>query len=308
MENKIPSYLLQTLKDQQDVPKSGGARLSFPDKTIMNSAAALKAIYVQAENASTGNFIQRLHPGVKLILLIYTVIVISIVNRPEAQLIITIFIFFLYLIARLKIFDVYKKIIFLATFFGLIIVFPASLNIITPGNIILNIITFNKPVHFLIYNIPQHIGFTENGIKVVSLIFLRILNSISIAMLVIFTTSFPAFIKSFKILGIPDTFLMIVSLAYKYIFILSRAIEETYLALKSRISGNVGNKRIRELISGRIFFIFKKSMLIYDSTYLAMVSRGYQGRVLFHSQKKLTSIDFITLIIVVVSGILIIYL
>jgi cobalt/nickel transport system permease protein len=308
MENKIPSYLLETVNDQQEFPKSRGARLSFPDKTIMNSAAALKAIYVQAENASAGNFIQRLHPGVKLFLLIYTVIVISIINRPWTQLIITVFIFSFYLIGRLKIFEVYKKIIFLATFFGLIIVFPASLNIITQGNIILNIITFNRPMHFLIYNIPQHIGFTENGIKVVSLIFLRILNSISIAMLVIFTTSFPAFIKSFKILGIPDTFLMIISLAYKYIFILSRAIEETYFALKSRISENVGNKRIMELISGRIFFIFKKSMLIYESTYLAMVSRGYQGRVLFHSQKKVTTIDFITLIIVVLSGILIIYL
>jgi cobalt/nickel transport system permease protein len=274
----------------------------------MNSAAALKSIYVQAENASTENFIQRLHPGIKLILLIYTVIVISIVNRPGAQLIITFSVFSLYLVARIKIFDVYKKIFFLATLFGLIIVFPASLNIITPGKIIFNIITFNKPMHFLIYNIPQHIGFTENGFKVVSLIFLRILNSISFAMLVIFTTSFPAFIKSFRILGIPDTFLMIISLAYKYIFILSRAIEETYFALKSRLSGNVGNRRISDLISGRIFFIFKKSMLIYDSTYLAMVSRGYQGKVLFHSQKKLTAIDLITLVVVVASGILIIYL
>ena len=308
MEDKIPSYLLQPVNDQPEFQKAKRARLSFLDKTIMNTASAVKSIYVQAENASTGNYIQRLHPRVKLILLIYSVIVISIVNRPGTQLIISVFIFSLFLIARLKIFDVYKKIFFLATLFGIIIVFPASLNIITPGKIIFTIITFNKPMHFLIYNIPQHIGFTENGFKVVSLIFLRILNSISIAMLVIFTTSFPAFIKSLRILGIPDTFLMIISLAYKYIFILSRAIEETYFALKSRLSGNVGNRRIRELISVRIFFIFKKSMLIYDSTYLAMVSRGYQGKVLFHSQKKLTAIDFITLIVIVVSGILIIYL
>jgi len=127
-------------------------------------------------------------------------------------------------------------------------------------------------------------------------------------MLIVFTTSFPSFIKSFKILGIPDTFLMIISLAYKYIFILSRTIEETYFALKSRLSGNIKNKRIRELISGRIFFIFKKSMIIYESTYYAMVSRGYQGKVLLHSQKKLIAIDFVTLIIVVALGILIIYL
>jgi energy-coupling factor transporter transmembrane protein EcfT len=100
---------------------------------------------------------------------------------------------------------------------------------------------------------------------------------------------------------------MIISLAYKYIFILSRTIEETYFALKSRLSGNIRNSKIRELISGRIFFIFKKSMIIYESTYDAMVSRGYQGKIILHSQKKLSSFDFVALSIIVASGICIIY-
>jgi energy-coupling factor transporter transmembrane protein EcfT len=101
---------------------------------------------------------------------------------------------------------------------------------------------------------------------------------------------------------------MIISLAYKYIFILSRTIEETYFALKSRLSGNIKNSNVRELIGGRIFFIFKKSMIIYESTYHAMVSKGYQGKVILHSQKKLTPMDFVSLIVIVVFGICIIYL
>jgi cobalt/nickel transport system permease protein len=305
MENKIPSYLLQPVNDQPEFQKAKRARLSFLDKTIMNTASAVKSIYVQAENASKENVIQRINPYVKLIVMIYSIFIISIVSHLEAQLIITIFIFSLFIIARLKIFRVYKKIFFLATIFGFIVVLPAS---ITPGKIIFNIITINKPLHFWIYTIPQNIGFTENGFKVVSLIFLRIFNSVSFAMLIVFTTSFPSFIKSFKILGVPDTFMMIISLAYKYIFILSRIIEETYFALKSRLSGNIKNSRIRELVSGRIFFIFKKSMLIYENTYYAMVSRGYQGKVLLHSRKKLSSIDFVALIIIVILGIWIIYL
>ena len=211
MENKIPSYLLQPANNHPESAKGKGAKLSFLDKTIMNTASAVKSIYVQAENASKENVIQRINPYVKLILMIYFILIISIVSHLEAQLIITI----------------------------------------------------NKPLHFRIYTIPRNIGFTENGFKVVSLIFLRILNSVSFAMLIVFTTSFPSFIKSFKILGVPDTFMMIISLAYKYIFILSRIIEETYFALKSRLSGNINNSRIRELISGRIFFIFKKSFFKY---------------------------------------------
>ena len=239
MENKIPSYLLNPENDKPELSNVRRSRISFLDKTIMNSASAVKSIYVQAENAARENFIQKISPPVKLILLIYLVVVISIVRRPETQIIITLFIFPMYFIARLGILEVYKKIFSLAFVFGFIVVLPASLNIITPGKIIFNLFTLSKPFHFWIYTIPQNIGFTENGFKVILLIFLRILNSVSFAMLIIFTSSFPSFVKSFKILGVPDAFLMIISLAYKYIFILSRTIEDTYFALKSRLFGNI---------------------------------------------------------------------
>jgi len=228
------------------------------------------------------------------------------VNNPVTQILITTLIFLLYLIARLKIFEVYRKIFILAFLFGLLVVLPASLNVITPGKIIFNIIRFNNPSHFLIYSIPQNIGITANGLKVVSLVFLRVFNSVSFAMLVVYTTPFASFIKSFKMLGVPDTFLMIISLAYKFIFILSRTIEETYFAFKSRLSGNIKSKNIRGLIGGRIFFIFKRSMIIYQNTYHAMVSRGYNGKVLLHSQYHFNIKDFIVILIVVLSGIVLI--
>jgi cobalt/nickel transport system permease protein len=303
MENKTPSYLITTFHVRQEPVKLKEAKLSFLDKTIINSARAVKAIYLQAENATKKNVIHDIHPHVKLISLIYLVIIISLVSHPAAQIMITAFVFLCYVIAGLKVYGVYRKIFFLAFIFGFVVVFPASLNVITPGKIILNLISFNRPYHFWIYNIPQNIGFTAAGFQVVSLVFLRVLNSVSIALLIVYTTSFPSFIKSFRIIGIPDTFLMIISLAYKFIFILSRTIEETYFALKSRLLCNTKSSNIRNLIGGRIFFIFKKSMLIYENTYYAMVSRGYQGKVILHSQKHFTGRDFVVLIIVVALGI-----
>jgi cobalt/nickel transport system permease protein len=306
MRNKIPSYLLQTIYEQPGLSISKKTKLSFLDKTILNSANAVKSIYIQAENAGKENFIQKINPHVKLISLIYMAIVISVVRDPMAQIITSGFIFSLYIITRLNVFQVYMRIFFLAFVFGFLVVLPASLNIITPGKVIINLITFSKPSYFLFYNIPENIGFTENGFQVVLLVFLRVLNSVSFAFLIVFTTPFASFIKSFKIIGVPDMFLMIISLAYKYIFILSRTIEETYFALKSRLSGNIRSSSIRKLISGRIFFIFKKSMIIYENTYFAMVSRGYRGKVKLHSQYRFTSLDCIALAIIVLSGILII--
>lgn len=306
MENKVPPYLLQPLPLKHEPAKVGRAKISFLDNTILNSAKAVKSIYLQAESAATENFIQKINPHVKFFSLIYLVVVISFVNRPEAQILISAFIFTLYLIARLRILQVYRRIFSLAFIFGFLVVFPASLNIITPGKIIFNLINLNKPVHFWIFSIPRNIGFTDNGFHVVSLVFLRVINSISIALLIVFTTSFPSFIKSFKIIGLPDTFLMIISLAYKYIFILSRTIEDTYFALKSRFLGNAKNSSIRKLVSGRVFFIFKRSTVIYENTFYAMVSRGYHGEIKLYSQSHFAFRDFVALVIVIVLGIVII--
>ena len=303
MENKIPPYLMRIADDQYSPAKIKRAKLSFLDKTILNSSKAVKSIYLQAENAARDNFIEEINPKVKFISLIYMSAVVSVVNNPVAQILISAFIFLSYIIARLNIFEIYKKIFLLAFVFGFLVILPASLNIITPGKIIFNIIKFNKASHFLIYNIPQNIGFTTNGIQVVSLVFLRVLNSVAFSLLVVFTTPFPTFLKSFKMIGVPDTFLMILSLAYKYIFILSRTIEETYFAFKSRLSGNIKNSNIRRLIGGRIFFIFKRSIIIYEDTYHAMVSRGYSGKVVLHSQNHFTIKDFIVLVFIVISGI-----
>jgi cobalt/nickel transport system permease protein len=303
MENKTPAYLLRAGSDQYQPSAAKRARLSFLNRTLINAASAAKSIYVQAENATKKNFIHRINPHVKLISLIYLEIVISVTNSLVPQAVITVFIFLLYIIARLEIFYVYRKILILAFVFGFLVIFPASLNFITHGKIIFNLVSFNNPSRFWIYNIPQNIGFTKEGIQVVSLLFLRVLNSVSFALLIVFTTSFPAFIKSFKILGVPDTFLMIITLAYKYIFILCRAIEDTFLSLKSRLISNVKNNTIRKLISGLIFLIFKRSMTTYENTYYAMVSRGYRGKAVLHSQQHFTLADFAALIIIVAFGI-----
>jgi cobalt/nickel transport system permease protein len=303
MENKTPLYLLQTFNSQLELINVKKASLSFLDKTILNSASALKAIYLQAENASKKNLIHNIHPHIKLFSLIYLAVIISVAGNFHAQLLAASLIFLFYIIAKLKISQVYRKVFFLAFIFGFLVIFPASLNIVTPGKIIFNLISFPEPSHFWIYSIPQQIGFTSEGFQVVSLVFLRVLNSISLAMLIIYTTSFPAFIKSFKIIGVPDTFLMIITLAYKFIFILSRTIEETFFALKSRLLSNIRSNNMRTLIGGRIFFIFKKSMIVYENTYYAMVSRGYQGQIMLTSQRRLQYKDLIALVIVIALGI-----
>jgi cobalt ECF transporter T component CbiQ len=303
MANKIPPYLLHNEEISLSLIKSGKSKLSFVDRTILSSARTLKTIYVQAENAGRNNLIQKIHPHIKFLSLIYLAVVISIVQNLNAQVLISAFIFLLYVFAGIRIFQVYKRILFIVFLFGFLVIIPASLNIITPGEIIFELLSFSKASHFWIYTIPHTIGITKNGLHVVSLVCLRLLNTVSFSMLIVYTTSFPAFIKSFKIIGVPDTFLMIISLSYKYIFILSRTIEEVYFAIKSKLFGSINSENIRTLVSGRVFYIFRRSMIIYENTYFAMVSRAYTGTIILHSAKRLRYMDFLILLIVIIFGI-----
>ena len=109
MGNKIPQYLLETQREQCELPDIKMAKLSFLDKTIINSAGTLKSIYLQAENAANDNVIQKINPYVKLISLIYIVIVISFISNLTAQIIASAFIFLLYIFTGLKVFHIYRK-------------------------------------------------------------------------------------------------------------------------------------------------------------------------------------------------------
>lgn len=308
MNNNIPAFLLRNESTDAGLSSVKRASVSFIDRTLQGVAFTVKNIYLQAENAEGKTFIYRINPYIKFISLLYMAVVLSITTSIKGQLIATAFIVCLYFLSGMKVFNVYKKILTAALVFGFIVALPASLNVITKGKIILPLVNFRESSHFWVYNIPKTIGVTETGVQVVSLIFLRILNTVAFTLLIVFTTPLASLIKSFKVIAVPDTFLLIITLAYKYIFILSRTIEETYLSLKSRLAGSIKNKNIHDIIGSRVFFIFKRSRRVYENTWLAMSSRGYTGKVKLYSNLHFTFSDFVALAIIISLGVILVIL
>jgi cobalt/nickel transport system permease protein len=308
MKTGIPAFLLQKNTSEISSSTIRKNKLSFLDKTLKTVANTVKTMYMHSETGSSNKILFRINPLVKVFSFIFLIVSISLANSIHAQLIASSFVLIFYLISGISYRFIYKKIIFLSFVFGLLVFLPASLNVITPGKIIFKLFTLDRSYHFWIYNVPQTIGITDAGILVVELLFLRVLNSISLALLFVYSSSFSQIIKGLKVFFVPDTFLMILSLAYKYIFILSKTVEETYFALKSRLIGSVKNDSIRKIISGRVFFIFKRSKNNYEQTYSAMISRGYSGKIRLHKEKKIKPSDVFFLIVTVAIGFLIIFI
>lgn len=120
----------------------------------------------------------------------------------------------------------------------------------------------------------------------------RVMNSLALSFFVLYTTPFPEIIKALKVLKVPDGFLMIITLSYKYIFIFAKTVEDMHFAKKSRLAGQVSNAEARRWIAGRLAFIFKKTRLRCEEIFKAMLGRGFSDNIKIYGVGKLHARDW----------------
>jgi energy-coupling factor transporter transmembrane protein EcfT len=175
---------------------------------------------------------------------------------------------------------------------------------ITKGEVILPIAKLSRPYHFWIYDIPADFGITKEGILGVTTLTMRVINSLSLSFLVLYTTPFQEIIKALKVLKVPDTFIMIITLCYKYIFIFSKTVEDMHLAKKSRMIREDSHAEAREWIAGRLVFIFRKTRLRCEELFTAMIARGFSGPIRLHGFRKMHTADWFSGIFLFAMGLL----
>ena len=293
MKNDIPLFLLNTPSSLP--PKRGGGKINmtYIDKGIEGFAGILKEGYTQWESASKTGFFYELDTRIKVVFWLFLIIVVSLKKDILPELGIFFTVFTLVVLSGINLINFYKRIFLLGFIFGFLISFPSSLNVITHGKVVFPIITLQKAYDFWAYHIPEVIGFTREGFSVVALLTLRVLNSLSISFLILYTTPFPEIIKALKVLKVPDAFLIIISLTYKYIFIFARIVADMHLAKKSRLAEAVKMAEAGNWIAGRIAFIFKKTQLECDDVFKAMIGRGFSGEIKLYQYQKITGRDWV---------------
>ncbi|MGB9711807.1 MAG: cobalt ECF transporter T component CbiQ [Dissulfurimicrobium sp.] len=267
--------------------------MSFIDSGLIHIGRIIKTLFLQWEFASKNALFQRIDARIKLIFLVSFIIIISLKNEIHTQIFITIFIFSLMLLSRLNPIVFYKKILILWFIFGFLIILPSAFNVITEGRVVLPILMLSKSYDVWIYHIPQIIGFTNEGIVIIVMFTLRIINSLSLSFLIVYTTPFHEIIKALKVFKIPDTILMIVILSYSYIFIFSKTVEEIYLAKKARTLIRNNDKESRQWIAGRVAYIFRKTQQRYEDIFKAMLSRGFANEIMLYNFKKINIYNYI---------------
>jgi cobalt ECF transporter T component CbiQ len=308
MANKIPSFLLDRPSSGSIKQGTGKVKMPFLERGIDHLASVIKEGYAQWEFSSQNGFFQKIDARVKILFLLFFIFIVSLKRDVLPEIYIWIFVFMLTLFSRLSILRVYKRVLFLGFLFGFLIALPSAFNVITKGEIILPLARLSRPYGFWIYHIPVDIGITREGIHGVAMLTIRVINSMSLSFLVLHTTPFHEIIRSLKVLKVPDSLLIIITLCYKYIFVFSKTVEDMHLAKKSRIVRELSNTEAREWITGRIAFIFRKTRLRCEEVFKAMTGRGFSDSIKFYGFRKMRRGDWCAAIFLFFAGILFLFI
>lgn len=154
----------------------------------------------------------------------------------------------------------------------------------------------------IIWTGPLGVHVTMQGLLFGILLFAKITVSITAIILLSSTTPMQELTNSMRGIGIPHTFIMLLSLTVRYLFFFYDELERIKNAQKTRCF-DIWNKntpygwRLRK-IGETIAMIFLRAYEQGEKTYLSMLSRGYsQESQMYHEKSPLKKSDIIFIIL-----------
>jgi len=141
---------------------------------------------------------------------------------------------------------------------------------------------------------------TQQGLFGAILFVTRVLSSVSFAILLSLTTKHFALLKVLRIFGIPQVFIMTLGMSYRYIYLFLEVVENTYLAIKSRVGTQLHYKKGQHIVAWNISSLWHRSYYLNEAVYSAMLSRGYTGEPVVADDFKTKKRDWVWLFLTVI--------
>jgi cobalt ECF transporter T component CbiQ len=232
------------------------------EHTLSDISHTLEQSLFAEEIAHRSGLLQTIDPRVKVISIIVLLIAIGL----SRSLIVIVGLYLITVIlARLSNVPMgffVKRVWLFMPFFTGIIAIPAFF--ITPG----------PPL----VQLPLGLTITRTGALTALFLLLRVSASVSSAILLVLTTPWNTVLKALGVLRVPDVFILILGMTYRYIYLFLHTTNDMFLSRKSRVVGRLSGAGERRLIAASAGTLLSKSLHLSGEVYLAMQSRGFRGR------------------------------
>ncbi|WHH56882.1 cobalt ECF transporter T component CbiQ [Petroclostridium sp. X23] len=293
--NTIPKWLLEPelsgspfLNKQKRIK-----RKSFIVKTLGQLSETLRNEFLSDHYSKAPGLLQQLDPRVKVLSFVALMGFAAMMRSLSVLIIMYVFTVLLLFLGKLPVFTFTKRIWVVMPLATAVMVLPAVLNIIVPGEPLLIIYEVKNPISWFGIPLPQMLSVTKQGMISAVTLILRVSISVSLGVILTVTTSWAELMKGLCRIKIPSIFITMLDMAYRYIFVLINISLQMFEARKLRTIGTVSYLSNKKFISDIIGVLFAKSMSYSEAVYDAMVARGYTGQIETISSFKLKRLDIL---------------
>jgi cobalt/nickel transport system permease protein len=243
------------------------ARKSFVERTITGVGAAIEQTVYGEAYARQGGFLQRVDPRAKLGLFALALLVIGLVHDLALLASLWLALLGLGLAARLPF-----RVIAVRTMLGV----PLFTGLIAlPALFLIE----GRPLFTIGPLGPVTLAVTDQAILSVATFLLRVSASVTLAALLVLTTRWADLLKALRVFRVPDVFIVVLGMTYRYIFLVLRLTENLFLGRASRTVGTTSPGEQRRWVGASMGTLMSRSLKLSNDVYAAMVARGFSGDV-----------------------------
>jgi cobalt/nickel transport system permease protein len=241
---------------------------SFVAKTLERASGLLRQALFADDVVGRPGLLQRLDARVKLLTLVPLLVVCALVRSIPVLVAMYLGTLAIAVASGLSLAFFIKRVwLFIPIFTG-IVVLPATLNIVTPGEIVVPLGTW----------FGHELGITSEGLHSAAIIVIRVATSISLVVLLTLTTPWNRLLAALRGLFVPKMFVLVLGMAYRYVFLLLGSVSDMYLSRKARTVGaETDHASGRRFVAASAGALFGKAHALSEEVYMAMVARGYTG-------------------------------
>ena len=235
---------------------------SYLEKNLFRFAEALQESVFAEEAAGRPGWLQRIDPRIKIAGILLLILSSSFTHSITPIVVLLGFAFILAAGSMLLSFSFFRRLLFFIPFYTMLIALPALF--LTPGETLVVLPETNLIV-------------THQGLRAATLLIVRVVTSVSFALLLVLTTRWPVLLKALRWMGFPHLLVFMMAMTYRYIYVLLQSANSLFLARQSRKVGPEAWRSAKEWIGAISGVLLGKSYSLSSEIYLAMVSRGFRG-------------------------------
>ena len=259
-------------------------QLGWLEHTISGVAGSIERAVFTEEHARRKGWLQGVDPRAKLLMFLALVLAASLSSTLVVLAALYAIILGAAYASKLP-FDFFVKRVWIGIpLFAGIVIIPSIF--LAPG-----------PRLFTIPLGPVHLAASLPGLLGAVIFVARVGVCVSLAVLLVLSTPWADVLKSLQAVGVPQVFVLLLSMTYRYIFLFLHMANSLFEARKSRAVGRTRGSEHRRWISGSLGCLMNRSFKMSGDVYAAMAARGFSGQIRTFNAYRMTAADWAALLL-----------